>query len=559
MNKLIQALFVALLPTSLCIAQDCKPIFDDNSAKAFFVSSPNLATQANEYIKSAREDYAKNDFENASKKMYIAKFFDALIKSESSATENLKVEILSNADFLKNLISEISPKDDIKKVFEILSNIQKSSPEKFSKYRNLAGAIAIVFDTTPPDNWPHSQVSKELLPRTLPEPTDAFKKIVDTRERGKFLLPPEKLSIEELKYLVASPTTDEDKQWAQQSISVNLANIAKLYPSIKYDFQRLNAKKFDWEGSDYRLKTIKSVGGICTDQSYFTSEVAKAKGVPAFVFSGAGSDGFHAWVAYMQKSGSWNFNVGRYENARFVTGTTIDPQTWEIATDHQLNAMREGFRNGAKYALSEIHSMFAKYFYDNKEFKYAEDSAKKSIVADQRNTSAWEILIASLEKQERPKQEIIKMYESAIKAFSKYPDIDAQFRRKCIDLLIDNGKEDIARRMSTSIIVKTKANRPDIAMEFARRELQLEIKNGTQDKIVSSYKRLIAPFKSDPAMTINGIVIPIINSLLNTDKYAYANDIIKATKQIIKSKDATIKTNLDNIEAQVQKIISKKN
>ena len=126
------------------------------------------------------------------------------------------------------------------------------------------------------------------------------------------------------------------------------------------------------------------------------------------------------------------------------------------------------------------------------------------------------------------------MYESAIKAFSKYPDIDAQFRRKCIDLLIDNGKEDIARRMSTSIIVKTKANRPDIAMEFARRELQLEIKNGTQDKIVSSYKRLIAPFKSDPAMTINGIVIPIINSLLNTDKYAYANDIIKATKQIIK-------------------------
>ena len=72
MNKLIQALFVALLPASLCIAQDCKPIFDDNSSKAFFASSPNLATQADEYIKSAREDYAKNDFENASKKMYIA-------------------------------------------------------------------------------------------------------------------------------------------------------------------------------------------------------------------------------------------------------------------------------------------------------------------------------------------------------------------------------------------------------------------------------------------------------------------------------------------------------
>ena len=558
MKKII-ALLVGILPIQICLAQDCIADFDASTAKTFFDNKPNLTEKINDYIKSARADYAKNDFENASKKMYIANFFDALTKAESSASENIKVEILSNADFLKNLIGEISPKDDIKKVFEILSNIQKSSPEKFSKYRNLAGAIAIVFDAPPPENWPHAQVSKDLLPRTLPEPIDAFKKIVDTRERGKFLLPTEKLSIEELKYLVASPANDEDKQWAQQSISVNLANIAKLYPSIKYDFQRLNAKKFDWEGSDYRLKTIKSEGGICTDQSYFTSEVAKAKGVPAFVFSGAGSDGFHAWVAYMQKSGSWNFNVGRYENARFVTGTTIDPQTWETATDHQLNAMREGFRNGTKYALSEIHSMFAKYFYDNKEFKRAEDSAKKSIVADQRNTSAWDILITSLKKQKRPSQEIIKMYESAIKAFSKYPDIDAQFRRKCIKLLIADGKNDIARRMSTSIIVKTKANRPDIAMEFARRELQLEIKNDTQDKIVSSYKRLIAPFKSDPAMMINGLVIPIINSLLNTDKYAYANDIIKATKQTVKSKDATIKSSLDNIEAQVQKIISKKN
>jgi tetratricopeptide (TPR) repeat protein len=320
----------------------------------------------------------------------------------------------------------------------------------------------------------------------------------------------------------------------------------------------LNAKKFDWEGSDYRLKTIKTKGGICTDQSYYTSEVAKAKGVPAFIFSGAGSDGFHAWTAYMQKSGSWNFGVGRYENARFVTGTTIDPQTWETATDHQLNAMREGFRNGPKYILSEIHSMFATYFYNNKEYKRAEDSAKKSIVTDQRNTSAWETLIASLEKQERSQQEIIKMYESAIKAFTKYPDIDIQFRKRCIQLYLSNGNKDMARRMSSSIIIKTKANRPDIAMEFARRELEDEIKNGTQDKIVSTYKRLLSPFKSDPAMLINGLTIPIINSVINTDKFAYANDIIKVTRQIIKSKDETIKANLDNIEAQVSKIISKK-
>lgn len=559
-KKILSITFVSILPIAYCIAQDCNPTFDTESAKTFFANNPNLSQQIDEYIKSARADYAKNDFENASKKMYIAKFFDALSKAENSATENLCSELLANADFLKNFVTEISPKDNLKKVFEILSNIQKSSPEKFSKYRNLASAIAIVFDTQPPDNWPHAQVSKELLPRTLPDPVDTFNKIIDSRERGKFLLPTEKLSIEELKYLVASPATDEDRQYAQKSISTNLANIAKLYPSIKYDTPRLNAKQFDWNGSDYRIKTIKSIGGICTDQSYFTSEVAKAKGVPAFIFSGAGSDGFHAWVAYMQKSGSWNFNVGRYENARFVTGRTIDPQTWETATDHQLNAMREGFRYGAKYALSETHSMFATYFYNNKEYNRAEDSAKKSIATDQRNTEAWEILISSLEKSNRPTQEIIKMYESAIKAFSKYPDIDAKFRRKCIELTIANGNKEIARKISTSIIIKTKSNRPDIAMEFARYELQMEIKEGTQDKIISSYKRLLNQFKSDPAMAIGGITIPIINSVLNTDKFAYAQDIINATQHTFKSvKDATVKSYLDNVQAQVTSIISKKN
>ena len=559
MNKLIQSLFLALLPASLCVAQDCKPTFDDNSAKAFFAGSPNLKTQVDDYIKSARADYSNNDFETAAKKMYIAKFFDVLAKSENSASEELKFEILANTEFLKDFVMQLSPKDDLKKAFEILSNIQKASPEKFSKYRNLAGAIAIVFDTPAPDNWPHAQVSKELLPRTLPEPVEAFNKIVDSRERGKFLLHTEKLSIEELKYLVASVSTDEDKQYAQKSISVNLANIAKLYSSVKYDTPRLNAKQFDWNGSDYRLKTIKSVGGICTDQSYFTTEVAKAKGVPAFIFTGAGSDGYHAWVAYMQKSGSWNFSVGRYQNARFVTGKTIDPQTWETATDHQLNAMSEGFRDGPKYALSEIHSMFAKYFFENNEYKRAEDASKKSIVADQRNSDAWETLIASLENSNRPVPEIVKMYESAIKAFGKYPDIDAQFRRKCMDLLLSNGNKDGVRKLTSSMIIKTKANRPDIAMEFARRELQLEIKEGTNDKIISAYKRLLNPFKNDPAMAIEGITIPIINSVLNTDKFASASDIIKTTRQLFKSaKDATIKANLDNLEEQVTKIVSKK-
>ncbi len=556
--RLCAVFFLAVLAQQVLLSQTGAALFDAEAANSFFKNSPNLAEESRKYYSEAEAEYLNGKIAAAYSKLTAAKYLSNLAKAGKSAPAELRAELLSDPALLDEFVSSISPEDNMPKVFEILSEIREKFPEKFEKYPRLAIAISIVFDAPPPKNWPHGQVSEKLLPRVLPNPAKRFEDIVSMRERGKFLIQTEKLSVEELKYLVASPASDEDIEWAQKSVSVNLSNIQKLYPSINYDKARLNQKLFNWNGDDYRLKTIKSRGGICTDQAYFTSEVAKANGVPALIFSGAGSDGFHAWVGYMQRLGSWNFDVGRYENARFVTGTAIDPQTWKTATDHALGAMREGFRNGAKYKNSEMHTAFANYFYEREDFEKSLESAKSAVVSDQRNAVAWNTLVASMEKLGKPKGEICSIYESAVRAFSKYPDIDAEFRKKLVEMYREDKNYQAARKLSTSIMLKTKNARPDIAMEFARKELELDIAEGSADKLISTYKRLLSAFKSDSAVAIGGITVPIVNALLKAEKYEETREIMETTRKVLKpSKNALIKPVLDNIDSQLDSILKK--
>ncbi len=548
------------LSAKTTLAQKAKesPAFDADKAKAFFNSSPDLKEESKKYAENSLKFYAEDNLKFAGLSYYISEYFAHLDKYGKDFPTELKIFLLSNPDLLEDFFSTLSTKDNLPKVFEILQKLHKSDAETFKKYPRLAMAIAVVFDAPVPKNFPHAQVSEELLPRKLPEPEKAFATWKSLRERGRMLLKPENMSIEEMKYLVASLASEEDREWAQRSISANLSNMHKLYSSIKYNHSRLERKAFDWEESDYRLKTIKKKGGICVDQAYFTVEAAKSRGVPAFIFSGAGADGFHAWVAYMQKSGSWNFDVGRYAGARFVTGRTLDPQTWEQASDHSLNSMREGFRNGAKYRANEIHTLFARRSLESGKYAKAEKSAKAAITIDRRNLESWEILIKASTKRGATETELISLRENAMKAFFKYPDIYARFANELIAYYKRNNNENATQKLSNAIIQKTKSERPDIAMSFAIAELEDYIKASDTDKLCIFYKRILNTFKSDAAICCNNLTIPTLNALLRAKKIAETEDIMKITRQVLKgAKDASLTSALDSIDAQLEVIRAK--
>ncbi len=559
LQRLVFSVSIMLGAINLC-AQDKipSPFFEKEGASKFFASNPDLKSEADKYAAYSLKFYAAGDLQNAGAAHFLSEYLSHLDKYGKNFPIKMREYLLADSELLEDFFSILSPKDDKEKVFDILSKLYASDPDAFIKYTRLAMAISIVFDSPVPKNFPHAQVSEKLLPRKFPKPEKAFATWKSLRERGRMLLQPERLAIDELKYMVATLASDEDREWVQKSVSVNLSNMDKLYSSIKYEHSRVKRKAFDWERGDYRLKTIKDKGGICVDQAYYTVEVAKCRGVPAFIFSGAGADGFHAWAAYMQKPGAWNFDVGRYEGARFVTGRTLDPQTWDFASDHSLNSMREGFRSGKKYRNNEIHTLFARHFLESKDFEKAESAAKAAIGQDQRNIESWEILLKAAEGRGAEESEIISMREKAMKSFFKYPDIDSKFRRELIAYYKSKGREDDARKLTSSIILKTKSSRPDIAMSFAISELEEYIKSSNVEKLMQFYKRLLNIFKSDAAICCNNLTVPTLNALLRNKKFDETAEIMKITRQVLKSsKDNTLSATLDNIDDQLEKIKGK--
>ncbi len=524
--------------------------FDEKSATDFVNSKPDYANVSSTLADKSMQLYEAKDLPNANTHYIVARFLSLLEKSKIDAEKSMVAYILSNLEFLESA-TIIDSSDNIENVFKILNSIWKSNPEDFKNFANLAIAISIVFDTPPPESWPHSQVSVETLPRKLQEPTEAFKMWVSDRKKGRLMSAPEKLSVEELKFLVATVAPQSDRAWAQRAVSANVAGIAKLYSSIKYDNARLGRKAFDWEGDSYSLQSIKSKGGICTDQSYFTSEVAKAKGLPAFIFSGAGSDGFHAWVAYMQKSGKWNFSVGRFASGRFVTGTTIDPQSWTHATSHSLESLAQGFRRSQKYKTNELHTSFAQLYFINKKYSEAIKASQEAIKCDARNFASWQILYdATVELGNSA--EANKVCYNAMRAFGRSPDNDAHFRKIMLETLMKSGKKADAKKLANAFVIKNKNNRPDLAMYFARFGLMLEIEDNDAKKLKSSYKKLFNIFKGDLAMTLNGIVIPVLQKLAEDGKTDKMKDVAELTRQIIKtSKDETVASNFEKVLSKI--------
>ena len=546
---------IAFAFTLLASGQQAKPLFTDESASKFIAGQTDLKEKADEFKKTALTAYAKNDFLEAAENLRVSKILSIISASGSKLPNALKSYMLSDSDFRREFLDILSDKDEIANVLGILGALWENSPEKFKAFKSLAIAISVVFDTQPPESWPHSQVSTTVLPRALPDPVKSFNYWISMRECGRLLMQPEKLSAEELKFLVSSISSDEDKEWVQSSIQVNISNISKLYQSIKYDSPRLSRNAYTWEYSDYSLKTIKEKGGICTDQSYYTCEVAKARGVPAFILSGAGADGFHAWVAYMERNGKWNFNVGRYESSRFVTGRTIDPQTWYLASDHSLKSMSERFRGGKKYQANEIFTMFAKEFFSDGEYEKCIAACNMANSQDSRNVETWNLLIEALEKSNAVETKIREAYIAAMRSFSRYPDTDIIFRRALIKRLDAAGEESESEKLSSSIIIKTKGSRPDIAMEFARSSLEGEIARGETEKFYSSYKRLISMFKSDGAMAFSGITIPILNSLIAAEKKDEAKQTMAISRSVLKpSKNSTLESNMRSVENQINSL-----
>jgi len=376
--------------------------------------------------------------------------------------------LMSDRAFSAAFWGMVSPNDYLPQVLLILTKIRESNPVRFKSYSQLALAISLVYDSPPPRSWPHEQVTETALKRQLLQPWEVFKFLVDTDEAGATLLKLGQLNAGDLRFLVDFSAPFMELAWAQKSVKFTLAQMPQSYSCVRYRQDRIDAGQYVWPDDTYQLPLIYSEGGICVDQAYFASETGKARGVPTLLFVGDGKDGRHAWFGYLDRSGKWILDVGRYQDQHFVTGFAYDPQTWSRISDHELSFLSEGFRKLPPYKQSSVQALFAGLYLrlgGEKGRASASLAARKAVNYERRNTQAWDILIAA--NAEAPPVAREALLREAAMALQRYPDLNAFYLRQLASSLKARGEVSAANFEERSLAIKNKNARADIGVEQA--------------------------------------------------------------------------------------------
>ena len=516
-------------------AEDGAELARVNVVKAAEVAQASAAAWAfseKEYQKIAQKFYEKGELGTAQRALTTSAWARIFSAEGQDLDGDLKFLLLSEKNLwsAQEFLDLWHDDDDHYRVFEILNSIHEKEPEALAQYLNLALAIALVYDQNPPFSWPHHQVEEAVLPRKLPEPVAAFQFWSALNAKGKTLQALDKMMIRELKFVVDTPLSLSQLEDAL-GVRVRLTNLPDLYEGIEYSHERLRAREYIWPFRDYSLERIRKEGGICVDQAYYTSQVAKAHGVPAMMVSGAGSNGNHAWVGFLDQSEKWDFTTGRYEESRFVTGKTFDPQTWGELTDHELAALTERFQKSSRFRESRLHSAFAHFLFDRGDFEKAAVTAQTAIEAEDRNKQAWDILIKSNLKLKVSAEEMQALYTRGARAFSRSADLEANFLQRLTTSLRSEGKSAEAEKIRSRIIARNRRERPDLALRESWDALDKLIgSDASLDEQMTYYKSQARRMKDAGLIAFYNLTEPFLEHLFHKNETERIKEVIDYTE-----------------------------
>jgi hypothetical protein len=268
-----------------------------------------------------------------------ADFALRLVSQLSHVPDDQRKDLLpylrAHAELAQTLAFLILPDQPAAQVYELLDKLREQRGDKISEYDNLTAAICLV-------HYRKRTIQANENQATSADPVDIFDYYVSNESRMFFGI--KNVPAELLIYVVDSTASIPEMRWALAKYAFD-KDVGKLFFDIKYDYDYLKSgtsKKLTAEG--FTLPNILRYGGVCVDQSYFATTVAKSIGVPATMDEGVSGDAGHAWVGFLQSSGrmaGWNFDYGRYQSYQGVEGNVQDPQTRRDIPDCQVSLLGE--------------------------------------------------------------------------------------------------------------------------------------------------------------------------------------------------------------------------
>jgi hypothetical protein len=427
----------------------------------------------------------------------------------------LQARFAADDAFLDEFFAQLSPCDFLPGVLSTLSALYQSHPQDAEQYRSLALAIALVYDTPPPPDWPHGQVSSKLIPRKLPNPGDTLAFFAQQDRAGRTYQKLGHLGADELRFVVDIAASFDDLRWSQSVIDVPLAQFQRVYFLIKYRVDRARNNVGQWPSPSYALPQILGQGGICVDQAYFACQVGKGRGIPTLLFRGTGLDGRHAWFGYLDGKQEWQLNAGRYAEQRFVTGVAIDPQTWGPLTDHALQFISERFQGQLSARRSRIHSDLAREYLAADKPREAQAAARAAIKLEKRNLAAYEALSSALKILDSAPKEKEAIWREAIIAFQRYPDLESRFASLLVASLRTRGEKSMAEFEEAKLIRKYQGERVDISIRQSADILARSFAEAGLPEQIKTYNQVLEKFGKGAGMSFfDGIVVVFAEHLL---------------------------------------------
>lgn len=409
------------------------------------------------------------------------------LSDEAHPSDVVAEWILGSEARLHLLVDMLEPQDQKEKCLQIMDSLRAHDPEGCGEFYELILAIALVMDR-PAEKPMHWQMGEELLSYT-PDPVERYDYFKALYAGGDAKADYEKLGASELLFVVHVPVPVSEMEWVRKNVDGSLDDWGEKYSDIVYDDARLRSSRYSWDDGPYSLAAIRRCGGICVDQAYYAVMTARAYGIPAIYFRGAGKSSGHAWFAFMRAPGKWVLDVGRYKNEEYTTGHAVNPQTWESMTDHDVEyACERSLHSGDFVQASEYVSISEVLLESNP--RIAARCAKNARQRVKRYLRPWEIEQQTL-ISERDCNELLAFFREQKDAFRRYPDILTESAKAIEVVLREEGRIKEADKLMRNLSGVVDDDRDDLANQFEFERIERIIESGDMKKARREMEQLL--------------------------------------------------------------------
>ena len=459
------------------------------------------------------------------------------------------LELGRNPDLIRAFLEHVREEDRRAQALAILVKMQREAPQEVKDLPCLAVALAIVLDQPFPKRWPHFQVPLAAVPREEVDPVRRLQEMAQLQSRRRYAFDLPTLTVNELKFLVDHPLPESEMEWARKNVPTSRSSFDKVFSSIRYDFDRLQAGVLTWPYPSYRLADIKEKGGICVDQGYFAAMAGKAKGLPTLFFTGQGDSGGHAWFGYLDAPGRWVTDCGRYAEENYPVGNAQDPQTWKPITDTELTFLAKGRERSDGYRQAKLWTDYAVAVgpKDGEKFLEAALALQPEFLAAWMVKGSWAQEGATPEAREQ-------FWLAFVKRFARYPDLKVLGQEKLLELAKASGDTQLAKNLERQILVQNRTKRFDLSIGATAVQVGEKIAAGDWVGAETAYRQALRELKGQSGGHLfYFLVVPFVESALADGQSKSAKNALQEARRVLKvGKDTLVGKALLELENQVK-------